>query len=239
MGLYGRQWVKSNFWNPQGISGGHHCVCRNKTKREYSPRPGLSYPQLYLADCGRDFVLSDLAIPRRIQNRKPLPLKRLKSVLAENNSSHKAILLFEVLAIHRPSNKAQTGRAGIPWPTAVMTILTSVFDIWLLKRQTACKPGSVPRPAAKDGHSSGTPVARRLARPTRAATREHAGRRPCRPMPPPPLFGLAPGGVCRAASVAGGRGALLPHRFTLAGGQNLRRRSILCGTVPGVAPAGR
>ncbi|GEM_PF-1722497 len=32
-----------------------------------------------------------------------------------------------------------------------------------------------------------------------------------------PLFGLAPGGVCRAAGVATVRGALLPHRFTLAG----------------------
>src|SRR5437870_7243988 len=32
----------------------------------------------------------------------------------------------------------------------------------------------------------------------------------------PPTFGLAPGGVCRAARVAPGAGALLPHRFTLA-----------------------
>jgi hypothetical protein len=50
-----------------------------------------------------------------------------------------------------------------------------------------------------DGHSSGTPVAERLARPTRAATRKHR----CRLPGVPPLFGLAPGGVCRAASVAG------------------------------------
>lgn len=34
--------------------------------------------------------------------------------------------------------------------------------------------------------------------------------------PPLALFGLAPGGVCRAAAVAGARGGLLPHRFTLA-----------------------
>ncbi len=32
------------------------------------------------------------------------------------------------------------------------------------------------------------------------------------------------------------RGGLLPHRFTLAGHV---RRSVLCGTVPGVTPAGR
>src|SRR5213592_876449 len=30
-----------------------------------------------------------------------------------------------------------------------------------------------------------------------------------------PTLGLAPGGVCRAARVAPGAGALLPHRFTL------------------------
>jgi hypothetical protein len=30
-----------------------------------------------------------------------------------------------------------------------------------------------------------------------------------------PLFGLAPGGVCRASPVTRGTGALLPHRFTL------------------------
>jgi hypothetical protein len=41
------------------------------------------------------------------------------------------------------------------------------------KRQTACKPGSVPA-GAGDGHSSGTPVAGRLARPTRAAARKPA-----------------------------------------------------------------
>jgi hypothetical protein len=54
------------------------------------------------------------------------------------------------------------------------------------------------------------------------------------------LFGLAPGGVCRAAAVTSARGALLPHRFTLTFA-SLRpvRRSVLCGTVPGVAPGGR
>src|SRR3979409_783135 len=50
-----------------------------------------------------------------------------------------------------------------------------------------------------EGHSSGTPVAERLARPTRTATRKHR----CRLPGVPPLFGLAPGGVCHAASVAG------------------------------------
>src|SRR4249919_2578189 len=49
-----------------------------------------------------------------------------------------------------------------------------------------------------DGHSSGTPVTGRLARPTRATARKPA----CRLPGVPPLFGLAPGGVCRAACVA-------------------------------------
>ena len=39
--------------------------------------------------------------------------------------------------------------------------------------QTACKPGSVRRPCGQlDGHSSGTRIAARLARPTRAAGRK-------------------------------------------------------------------
>ena len=51
-----------------------------------------------------------------------------------------------------------------------------------------------------DDHSSGTPVAGRFARPTRMAGPETA-------LAPagaaPSLFGLAPGGVCPAAAVAG------------------------------------
>jgi len=43
------------------------------------------------------------------------------------------------------------------------------------KCQTACKPGSVPAEAG-DGHSSGTSVAGRLVRPTRATARKHARR---------------------------------------------------------------
>ncbi len=55
---------------------------------------------------------------------------------------------------------------------------------------------------AMDGHSSGTPVAGRLARPTRAAARKPAW--PWSEDPAvPPLFGLAPGGVYHAVPVAG------------------------------------
>src|SRR5438445_5289860 len=44
----------------------------------------------------------------------------------------------------------------------------------------------------------------------------------------PSLFGLAPGGVCRAARVTPGAGALLPHRFTLA---CARRPSAVCSLL--------
>ncbi len=70
--------------------------------------------------------------------------------------------------------------------------------------QTTCKPGSVPAEAG-DGHSSGTPVTGRLARPTRTATRKPARRhtRAKRAAGMPSLLGLAPGGVYRAVPVAG------------------------------------
>ncbi len=66
----------------------------------------------------------------------------------------------------------------------------------------------------------------------------------------PSLFGLAPGGVCRAAGVAAGAVrsyrtvSPLPRPLPLpppqAGeGRVEERRSVLCGTFPGLAPAGR
>ena len=56
------------------------------------------------------------------------------------------------------------------------------------------------------------------------------------PKLPTPLFGLAPGGVYRAASCYQSRGALLPHLFTLTGRS---RRYIFCGTFHGLAPSRR
>ncbi len=46
--------------------------------------------------------------------------------------------------------------------------------------------------------------------------------------------GLAADGVCLAASVSSGTGALLPHRFTLTG---LPRPSAFCCTIPSGCPA--
>src|SRR4051812_50002486 len=54
-----------------------------------------------------------------------------------------------------------------------------------------------------------------------------------------PLFGLAPGGVCRAVRVTPGAGALLPHRFTLTCAREGHRRSVFCGTFLRVTPTGR
>ena len=111
------------------------------------------------------------------------------------------------------------------------------------ERQTACKPGSVPPrswSSGGDGQSSGTPVAERLVRPTRAAARRsarHSRERGCLPL----LFGLAPGGVFRAAAVAGG--AVRSYRtvspLPAARSSATDRRCTFCGTFPGVAPAGR
>ena len=80
------------------------------------------------------------------------------------------------------------------------------------------------------------PVAKRLMRPTRTARLE-TGLAGCPAAPP--LFGLAPGGVCPAAAVA--RGAVRSYR-TLSPLPDFAKgsggRFAFCGTFPGVAPAG-
>jgi hypothetical protein len=114
-----------------------------------------------------------------------------------------------------------------------------------LEHQPACKPGSVGhRPLARtirDGHSSGATFARCLEQPTRTASLTSLPRRyRLREQPAlPSLFGLAPGVVCHAGSVAGPAvrsyrtfSPLLPVPF------GVGKRFVLCGTVPGVAPAG-
>jgi hypothetical protein len=124
-----------------------------------------------------------------------------------------------------------------------------------LEHQPACKPGFVGHrllaPAIRDGHSSGTTFARCLEQPTRTASLTS----PCgviafANIPAlPSLFGLAPGVVCHAVSVAGPAvrsyrtfSPLLPPPLSLArkrGRVGWGKRFVLCGTVPGVAPAGR
>ena len=96
------------------------------------------------------------------------------------------------------------------------------------EKESADKPGSV-----VDSHSSGTGIAPCLEQPTREPCGPHV-----RVAPPAPLFGLAPGGVFRAADGYPPRGALLPHLFTLAGACALGR-SVLCGTFRGLTPPRR
>ena len=92
----------------------------------------------------------------------------------------------------------------------------------------------------RGGHSSGTAVADRLEQPTRATGLESGPALPRGEERVAPIrfcsrWGLPCRPRCRV------RGALLPHPFTLAGPdpRGSARWSALCGTVPGVAPAGR
>ena len=94
--------------------------------------------------------------------------------------------------------------------------------------QAAYKPGSV-WPAAsrrRDGHSSCTPVARRIKQPTRMTG----------PDRPKPSLRVIPTRSCSRWGLPcrfhrWKRGALLPHHFTLTAA-NPPWRSVLCGTVP-------
>ena len=112
----------------------------------------------------------------------------------------------------------------------------------IARHQPACKPGSVGHrrlaPTVRDGHSSGTMFAHGLEQPTRTAgLTSPRGVFACANEPASPsLFGLAPGGVCHAVSVAGP--AVRSYRTFSPLPRPKRRRFVLCGTIPGVAPAG-
>ncbi len=118
------------------------------------------------------------------------------------------------------------------------------------KHQPACKPGSVGHRtrlatrAIRDGHSSGAALARDILQPTRTASLTSLPRllslartgRVCRPysvllpvgftmpvpLPEPRCALTAPFHPCRAKAPLRGEGG----------------RFVLCGTFPGVAPAG-
>jgi len=100
--------------------------------------------------------------------------------------------------------------------------------------EAALKPGSVPwsgYPFHGDDHSSGYTVTGNLKQPTRRHGRDTLNAF---------LFGLAPDGVYLASAVTDGPGELLPHPFTLTClCRGFGRRTSLCGTFPGVTPAGR
>src|SRR5206468_10894693 len=122
--------------------------------------------------------------------------------------------------------------------TPVAPLLVSGFWLLVSERQTAGKPGSVLPSQA----GMAIPLGRR----SPDASRGLPGRRLGNEAWGPSLATLAApiwpcsrwGLPCRPRRR--GRGALLPPRFTLAGCRDLsrNRRSVLCGTVPGVVPAG-
>ena len=112
------------------------------------------------------------------------------------------------------------------------------------KSEPVDKPGSV-----ADDHPSGTAVTSSLKRPTRERGRASAASTaPCGVAPAAPLFGLAPGGVFRAAVCYHPRGALLPHHFTLTGARLAARPAVYFlwhfpwahapQALPGTLPAG-
>src|SRR5438477_2603908 len=84
-----------------------------------------------------------------------------------------------------------------------------------VKEEPACKPDSVGGARASPGGHLSEGLRRpsgalALVRPTRDLERATLERS---------LLGLAPGGVCRAGPIARSAGELLPHRFTLTGGE--------------------
>ena len=108
--------------------------------------------------------------------------------------------------------------------------------------QTICKPGSVPATSvargAGDGHSSGTSVTGRLARPTRAAARKPA----CPPAARRPLMGhcpylvLLPVGFTMPPPLPGARCALTapfhPYRQAEAQAGGLLSVALSLGSPP-------
>jgi hypothetical protein len=87
--------------------------------------------------------------------------------------------------------------------------------------------GSVSRilfPSRGEDHSSATRVAAVVKQPTRKLFAETGGSNAS-------LFGLAPQGVCRAVAAHAGRGALLPHRFTLASLRLAASGSAVCSLL--------
>ena len=83
-------------------------------------------------------------------------------------------------------------------------------------------------------HSSRTPLARRLQQPTRTSTRRRVC---CAEAQRGSLFGLAPGGACRAPFLA--VGAVRSYRTVSPLPGPRAWRSVLCCAFPGVTPAGR
>lgn len=95
----------------------------------------------------------------------------------------------------------------------------------LVHRQWACKPSSVPRSRAAAVIPLGAVLPRRSScRP--GSTVGHRWR--ALAGPPGSLLGIAPDGVYRADARHRGRGALLPHLFTLTASRPKALRAAVC-----------
>jgi hypothetical protein len=124
----------------------------------------------------------------------------------------------------------------------IFGLLRGVFFENALEHQPACKPGPVGhRPLARtirDGHSSGATFARCLEQPTRTASLTlPCGVIACANSPRcRPYSVLLPVWFAMPVPLPDPRCALTApfHPYLL----RKRRRFVLCGTVPGVAPAG-
>ena len=109
----------------------------------------------------------------------------------------------------------------------------------LVSRQPAYKPGSgwpADNARRRDGHSSGTPVTRRLKQPTRTAG---SGHDPEAFAPRRPYSVLLPVGFAVPPALPPARCALTAPFHPCRGLRNAPRRSVFCGTFPRLAPAGR
>jgi hypothetical protein len=112
-------------------------------------------------------------------------------------------------------------------------------------RQSAYKPGSGWHADCytrlRDGHSSWTPVTRRLQQPTRTAGSGHRSRRHALAAPHRPYSVLLPVGFAVPPALPPARCALTApfHPCCAPPVRVGRQRSVFCGTFPRLAPAGR
>jgi hypothetical protein len=119
------------------------------------------------------------------------------------------------------------GRAGHPSSLIPQKVWSGSVSRILFPFLLACA-----RSRGED-HSSATRVAAVVEQPTRKLSAETGGSTAS-------LFGLAPQGVCHAVAAHAGRGALLPHRFTLTSMPcDIDRRFVFCCTFRRVATPGR
>ena len=120
-------------------------------------------------------------------------------------------------------------------------------NLSFLEHQPACKPGFVGHrrfaPTVRDGHSSGTTFARCLEQPTRTASLTSpcgviafANIPRCRP-----YSVLLPVWFAMPFPLPDPRCALTApfHPYLAEAPKGVGGRFVLCGTIPGVAPAGR